>query len=93
MEYFQKNFVDPYIEKKTEKVAIDKAFALINKQEIGTTNYFLNEAGRVRCLCCDKKGSGFLLLRNTMKPKRLFMRQECFAKYMLAVEENKNGIV
>jgi len=91
MKYLQKNFIDPYIEKKTEKVTVDKAFALIKKQEIGTTNYFLNEAGRVRCLCCGKKGSGFLLLRNTMKPKRLFMREECVAKYMLAVEENKNG--
>ncbi len=91
MEYFQKNFIDPYIEQKTEKVAVDKAFALIDKQEIGTTNYFLNEAGRVRCLCCDEKGTGFLLLRNTMKPKRLFMREQCVAKYMLAVEGNKNG--
>ncbi len=91
MECLQKNFIDPYIEKKTEKVTVDKAFALIDKQEIGTTNYFLNEAGRVRCLCCDKKGSGFLLLRNTMKPKRLFMREECVAKYILAVKENRNG--
>ncbi len=91
MEYLQKNFIDPYIEKKTEKVTVDKAFALIDKQEIGTTNYFLNEAGRVRCSCCGEKGSGFMLLRNTMKPKRLFMREECFAKYMLAVEGNKNG--
>ncbi len=91
MVYLQKNFIDPHIEKKTEKVTVDKAFALINKQEIGTTNYFLNEAGRVRCLCCGKKGSGFLLLRNTMKPKRLFMREECVAKYILAVEGNKNG--
>ncbi len=91
MEYLQKNFIDPYIEKKTEKVTVDKAFALIDKQEIGTTNYFLKEAGRVQCLCCGKKGSGFMLLRNTMKPKRLFMQEECVAKYMLAVEENKNG--
>ncbi len=91
MTYLQKNFIDPYIEQQTEKVEIDKAFALINKQEIGTTNYFLNEAGRVRCLCCDKKGSGFLLLRNNMKPKRLFMREECVARYILAVEGNKNG--
>ncbi len=91
MEYLQKNLIDPYIEKKTEKVTVDKAFALIDKQEIGTTNYFLNEAGRVRCSCCNKKGSGFLLLRNTMKPKRLYMREECVAKYMLAVEGNKNG--
>ncbi len=91
MEYLQKNFIDPYIEKKTEKVAVDKAFALIGKQDIGTKNYFLNEAGRVRCLCCGKKGSGFLLLRNNMEPKRLFMCEECVAKYMLAVKENKNG--
>ncbi len=91
MEYLQTNFIDPYIEKKTEKVTVDKAFALIDKQEIGTTNYFLNEAGRVRCSCCGEKGSGFMLLRNTMKPKRLFMRVECAAKYMLAVEGNRNG--
>ncbi len=91
MKYLQKNFIDPYIEQQTEKVAVDKAFGLIDKQEIGTTNYFLNEAGRVRCSCCDKKGSGFLLLRNTMTPKRLYMREECVAKYMLAVKENKNG--
>ncbi len=91
IEYLQQNFIDPYIEQQTEKVTVDKAFALINKQEIGTTNYFLNEAGRVRCLCCGKKGSGFMLLRNTVKPKRLFMRQECFARYILAVEGNKNG--
>ncbi len=91
MDYLQKNFIDPYIEKKTEKVTVDKAFALIDKQEIGTTNYFLNEAGRVRCLCCDKKGSGFLLLRNNMKPKRLFMREECVAKYIIAVKEHRNG--
>ena len=91
MKYLQKNFINPYIEMQTEKVAVDKAFALIVKQEIGTTNYFLNEAGRVRCSCCGKKGSGFLLLRNTMKPKRLYMREECVAKYMLAVEGNRNG--
>ena len=91
MKHLQKNFIDPYIDQKTEKVEVDKAFALIDKQEIGTTNYFLNEAGRVRCSCCGEKGSGFLLLRNTMKPKRLFMCQECFARYILAIEENKNG--
>ena len=91
MEYLQKNFIDPYIEQKTERVTVDKAFALIDKQDIGTKNYFLNEAGRVRCLCCDKKGSGFLLLRNNMEPKRLFMREECVAKYILAVKENRNG--
>ncbi len=91
IEYLQKNFIDPYIEQKTEKVTVDKAFALIDNQDIGTKNYFLNEAGRVRCSCCDKKGSGFLLLRNTMTPKRLYMREECFARYILAVEENKNG--
>ena len=91
MVYLQKNFIDPYIEQETEKVTVDKAFALIDKQEIGTKNYFLNEAGRVRCLCCGEKGSGFLLLRNNMQPKRLFMREECLAKYMLAVKENKNG--
>lgn len=92
MKYLQKNFISPYIEKKTESVTIDKAFDLIGKQKIGTTNYFLNEAGRVRCSCCGEKGSGFMLLRNTMEPKRLYMRQECVAKYMLAVEGNKNGI-
>ncbi len=91
MKHLQKNFIDPYIEQQTEKVTVDKAFALIGKQEIGTKNYFLNEAGRVRCSCCGIKGSGFMLLRNNMIPKRLFMREECVAKYMLAVEENKNG--
>ena len=91
MKHLQKNFIDPYIEKQTEKVTVDKAFALICKQEIGTKNYFLNEAGRVRCSCCGIKGSGFMLLRNNMTPKRLFMREECVAKYMLSVEENKNG--
>lgn len=91
MKYLQKNFIDSYIEKQTEKVTVDKAFALIDRQEIGTTNYFLNGAGRVRCSCCGEKGSGFMLLRNTMEPKRLYMRQECVAKYMLAVEGNKNG--
>ena len=93
LEYLQKNFIDPYIEKKTEKVTVDKAFALISKQEIGTKNYFLNEAGRVRCSCCGEKGSGFLLLRNNMKPKRLFMREECVARYILAVKEHRNGTV
>lgn len=91
MSYLQKNLIDPYIEKQTEKITVEKAFALIEKQEIGTTNYFLSEAGRIRCSCCDKKGSGFLLLRNTMQPKRLYMREECVAKYMLAIKENRNG--
>lgn len=91
MKYLQKNFIDPYIEQQTEQVTVDKAFALIAKQDIGTKNYFLNEAGRVRCSCCGEKGSGFMLLRNTMQPKRLYMRQECVAKYMLAIKENRNG--
>ncbi len=91
MEYLQKNFIDPYIEKRTEKVTVDKAFALIDKQEIGTKNYFLNEAGRNLCLCCDKKGSVLLLLRNNMEPKRLFICEECVAKYILVVEGNRNG--
>lgn len=91
MEYLQKNFIDPYIEKQTETVTVDKAFARIDKQEIGTKNYFLNEAGRGRCLCCEKKGSVLLLLRNNHKDKRLFICEECVAKYMLAIKENRNG--
>ncbi len=91
MKYLQKNFINPYIEQQTEKVAVDKAFALIDKQDIGTTNYFLNEAGRVRCSCCGEKGSGFMLLRNTMTPKRLYMREECVAKYIIAMEGKRNG--
>lgn len=91
MEYLQKNLIDPYIDKKTEKVTVGKSFALIGKQEIGTKNYFLNEAGRNLCLCCKKKGSCFMLLRNNMKDKRLFMCEECVGKYILATKENKNG--
>ena len=87
-EAMAQNFTEP---PETEDKSDGQAFALIDKQEIGTKNYFLNEAGRVRCLCCDKKGSGFLLLRNNMNPKRLFMCEECFAKYILAVEGNGNG--
>lgn len=91
IEYLQKHFIDPYIDQQTKKVTVDKAFALIAKQEVGTKNYFLNEAGRNLCDCCNKKGSVLLLLRNTMKPKRLHICEECVAKYLLAVKGNKNG--
>ncbi len=91
MDYLQKNFIDPYIDQKTVDVEIKKAFALIAEQEIGTKNYFLNEAGRNKCDCCDKKSSVLLLLRNTMKPKRLHICEGCVAKYLLAVWGNRNG--
>ncbi len=91
IKYFQDNFIDPYIEKNAEKVKIDRAFSFIDKQVIGTKNYFLNEAGRNLCLNCLKKGSTLLLLRNNSKDKRLFICEECVVKYILAVKENNNG--
>ncbi len=91
MKYLQDKLIDPYIERVTKQVKVQKAFDIIDKQEIGTKNYFLNEAGRALCLHCDKKGSSFMLLRNNHKDKRLFICEECVAKYLLAVKERKNG--
>ncbi len=91
MGYLQKNFIDPYIEKLAEKVKIGRAFSFIDRQVIGTKNYFLNEAGRNLCLNCEKKGKTLILLRNNSRDKRLFVCQECVVKFILAIKENKNG--
>ncbi len=85
--YLQENFIDPYIEKVAEKVKIDKAFGLIDKQVIGTKNYFLNDAGRNVCINCSKKGNVLMLLRNNHKDKRLFICKECVVKFILAIKE------